>query len=220
VSLFSRHTLYGEATLTTTVLLIGVALVTGIGILSYTVVTLGNYRSQMDLVNTLRYEAGNIFVNTILYDSSTSTLWLLFKRLDGSIGNYYVVVESGGVYLNCSRIQVYNPLNDANGVLCDNPWECLTASTVYRGGLKGVYALHPSGVIDFESYARAQKYPLGSIIEACRIPSVCILTGKRGLCDDNTIVRVDLSGLTMPVRIHVAVEYNRVLYVVGTYAPL
>jgi hypothetical protein len=219
VSLFPIHAFSGEATLTTTILLIGVALVMGIGILSYVAATLGNYRSQMDLVNTLRYEAGNIYVNTILYDNSTSTLWLLFKRLDGSIGNYYVVIESGGVYLNCSRIRVYNPLNDTNGVLCDNQGECVTASTVYSGGLKGVYALYPSGVTNFESYARAQGYPLASSIQACRIPSVCILTGKRGVCNDNTIVRVDLSGLTLPVRIHVAVEYSGVLYVVGTYAP-
>jgi len=219
VCFLAKKALSGEATLLSTTILVGVALVLGIGMLSFVAAVLGNYRSQINLVNYLRYEAVNTYVNTILYDNTTFTLWLLFKRLDGSPGNYYVIIESGGVYLNCSRVYVYNPLSDANGVLCDDPGECVEASTLYRGRARGINALHPDGVMDFDIYLRAQNRPLPDYVEVCRIPSVCVLTGKQGFCDENTIVKVDLSHLALPVRIYVAVEYGGGIYVVGVYAP-
>jgi hypothetical protein len=212
-----RRFYLGEATLTSTIILIGVALVIGVAMLSYIVMNLSIYRSQIDVVNLLKSEAVNTYVNTVLFDNASQALWLLFKRLDGSQSNYYVIVEAGGVYINCSRISVYNPQFDTNGILCDQQGECASAQPLYSGGLKGVKALYGGVIVDFESYVKSNNYPIANSVNVCMITNVCILTGEKGVCDENTIVRVDTSGLNLPIRVHLATVEGGEVYVVGTY---
>lgn len=210
----------GESTLLSTVILIGVAMIIGIGMLSYITAVTSDYRAQVNLVNTLKSEATSIFINVVLYDNSTSTLWLLFKRLDGSATSYLVIVEAGGYYLDCSNILFYNPLVDSDGVLCNEDNECMSAYVVYSGSMKGILVPYGGIISDFESYAKSKGIALSSSVQVCRVINTCLLTQQGGLCEKSTMVRINLQEKTTPVRIHVAVEYSGRIYVVSSYEVL
>jgi hypothetical protein len=207
----------GQSELVSAIIFIGIALIIGTTMLAYVNTMISSYREQVNLLNFLQQEASNIFINTISFDSSSNTLWILLKKLDGSGAPFFIAVDDGSRYLSCSSIKVYNPVNDDNGIVCDTDSDCLASSTVFSSSLSKVYTVREGQVISFQQYAARNNFTISSPINICRVENECALREAKGLCNENTIVRIDLGESSNRVRILIATMYNGVPYIVGFY---
>lgn len=206
----------GQSELISVVAFVGLALVIGVAMLSYFSSVISGYRSQAELSDHLQSESQNIHLDIISFDATTSTLWIILKRLDGSRSSYFIAVDTGAQYLGCSNISMYNPYNDNDGILCNSPNECITSQRVYEGSMTNVYTVWEGAISDFLSYSRAMGYTMGTI-RICRIENVCTYSQRPGICDENTIARLRLSSGTTLARIFVVTLYNNVPYIVGLH---
>lgn len=209
--------LRGESALLTAIIFIGVALVIGVAMLSYFTSIAAYYKDQVDLSNHLQNEASNILVNVVSYDTATSSLWFLFKRADGSRSGFFVIVDTGSEYLNCSNIYVSNPYHDKDGILCNSNNDCIQAVPVYRGSMKEVYIPWEGGIADFFSYAKTAGYTLSDTVYVCRLNNVCEFSNLQGLCTENTIVRIQLPSYVSVIRLYTVAIYSNKPYVIGVY---
>lgn len=207
----------GESTLVSSIVLIGFALVIGVAMLSYSISLIAYYRSQVDLSTTLQSEVVNTLVNVVSYDNTTSTLWLLFKRIDGSKQGFFIVVEASGVYLNCSSILVYNPSRDSNSILCDEQNDCLNSSAVTKVTPDKVYVYEEGSVVDFSTYAKLRGYTLPNSIEVCRVPNVCEVANYPGACSASTFTKLLVPSSAGKVRVFLVVLFNNRPYIVNIY---
>lgn len=201
----------------TAIIFIGVALVIGVAMLSYFTSVAAYYKDQVDLSNYLQTEASSVLVNVVSYDAATSSLWFLFKRTDGSGSSFFVIVDTGSEYLNCSNIYVSNPYRDEDGVLCNSNNDCVQAVPIYRGSMKGVYIPWEGAIIDFLSYAKMAGYTLSDTVYVCRLNNVCEFSSSRGLCTENTIVKLQLPSYASVIRLYTVAIYSNKPYVVGVY---
>ncbi|MEM4552893.1 MAG: hypothetical protein QXI86_01480 [Ignisphaera sp.] len=207
----------GQSELLTTFMYIGLAVVVGVAMLSYFSSVLAGYRSQLDLLNNLQIESVNIFVSEISYDDRASTLWLLFKRIDGSLSDFFVAVDVGTSYLPCSSISFYNPRGDSDGVICNDVGrDCIYSSSIYSGSMERVYVPWEGSIVDFRSYARSMGFTLSDTIHICRIENVCRYISTQGLCRDSTIARIQLPETSI-ARIFIVTLYGGTPYIVGVH---
>lgn len=206
-----------ESTLLSTIILTGFAIVIGVAMLSYLITVTAYYRSQVDLSNHLQTEASNILVNVVSYDNTTSSLWFLFKRVDETSRSFYIVVDTGLEYLACSNILIYNPLNDNDGVLCNNAVDCITASVFYRGYMGNVYVPWEGVISDFLSYARARGYTISDTIYVCRVINICEFINPLKPCSENTLVKILMPGNAAIARVFIVTIYDNKPYIIGVY---
>lgn len=209
--------LRGESALLTAIIFIGVALVIGVAMLSYFTSIATYYRDQVDLSSHLQSEASNVFVNIISYDTASSSLWFLLKRTDGSGSSFFVIVDMGSEYSNCSNIYVSNPYRDQDGILCNSNNDCVQATPVYRGPMNGVYVPWEGVIVDFSSYAKTAGYTLSDTVYVCRLSNVCEFSGSQGLCSENTIVKIQLPSYAGVIRLYTVAIYSNKPYIVGIY---
>lgn len=205
----------GQSELIGAVAFIGLALVIGIAMISYLSSVVSGYRSQLELANALQSESSSVMVNIVSYDDSSSTLWLLLKRADGSRADYYIAVDTGSQYLQCSNIYFYNSSADRDGVLC-NENDCPSSIQIYSGSLSRVYIPWEGAISDYQTYARVMGYTATGPIYICRVDNICRYTSPSGLCYDGTIARVYLQQASL-ARILVIAMHSNTPYVVGVY---
>lgn len=210
-------TLRSEASLFSALILVSLGLIVGILSVSYISALIVNYRNQVELFNLVQEEASKTIVNLVMYDDTLDTVWLLFRRTDGSPGGFYVIINADQTYLNCSSIQVYNPLMDTDGIMCNEQGECAPATLVYRGRMSNVFVPLGGSIETLETYARLRGMPVANEIQACRITSVCELKGIRGMCFDNTIVRVVFPTDIGKLRVLTSILLGDDVYVVDVY---
>lgn len=206
----------GQSELLTVIAFIGLSLVIGVAAISYFSSVISNYRTQLDLSNYLKNEASNLFLNVISYDIANSTLWILLKRFDGSSNNFFIAVDTGSRYINCSNIFSYNPYRDNDAILCNSATDCITSTTTYSGSTDRVYIPWEGSLSDLSSFSRAMGYTVGNI-NICRVENVCRYASRPGLCDESTIVRITIPRDANIVRILIATLYSNMPYVVGIH---
>lgn len=209
--------LKSEAVLLSTMILVSLGIIVSLLTISYISALIMYYRDQVEVVNLIQDEASRTIVNLIMYDNSTNTIWLLIRRLDGMPTTYYLIVATDRGYLNCSHIRFYNPAGDIDGIMCNNPAECVISTLAYHGSMNNVYVVMEGGVDNLLTYARVRGYPTASIIQGCRVPSVCELKGIRGICNESTITRIEIPSGVQRAWIFIATMYNNRLYILKTY---
>uniref|UniRef100_A0A7C2ZML0 Uncharacterized protein n=1 Tax=Ignisphaera aggregans TaxID=334771 RepID=A0A7C2ZML0_9CREN len=205
----------GQSELLTAIVFVGLSLVIGAAMLGYYSAVASSYREQLLLAEHLRKEASSVMLSIISYDNRSSSLWILLKRLDGSSSDFLVAIGSGGVYLGCSDIAMYNPYND-DGIACNDGSDCISSQQAFSGDPERVYVPWEGGISDFKSYAVAMGYPLGSI-HICRVPNVCRFGDTPGICQEGTVVRVQLPSDTDVARIFIATMYSNKPYIVSVH---
>lgn len=206
----------GQSELLSAMMYIGLALVIGVAMLSYFSSVISSYNDQVLLSNHIQYEASNVLVSVVSYDAKASTLWLLLKRVDGSRINFFIAVDVGSQYIPCSSISAYYPHRDNDGVLCNSANDCIESATVFSGSMDKVYIPWEGALSDFLSYSKAMGYTIGTM-HVCRIENICMYVTGTGLCDESTIVKLNLPGTANVARIFIATLYNNKPYIVGLY---
>jgi hypothetical protein len=186
---------------------------------SYFTSVTASYRDLITLANFLNSESSNIFTNIVSFDDSTNTLWIILKRLDQYPLDFFIAVDDGDSYISCEHISVYNPYRDNDGIICfeSEGSDCIPSTTIYSGSLKRVYIPWENTLSDFMSYAKSLGYPTNEPINICRIQNVCSFKGSSGLCNQNTLARISLSGNPTYTRIYIAAMYSNTPYIISIY---
>ncbi|MEM1525953.1 MAG: hypothetical protein QW775_02160 [Ignisphaera sp.] len=209
----------GQSELLTVIMYIGLALVVGVTMLSYFSSVISSYNDQVLLSNHIQYEASNVIVNVISYDVGASTLWLLLKRVDGSRNGFFIAVDTGSQYISCSKIYVYYPHLDDDGILCNSNNDCVESITIFSGSMDKVYIPWEGSLSDFLSYSKAMGYTIGNM-HICRIENICAYSDNTGICNENIIAKLNLPGDTKVARIFIVTLYSNKPYIVGLYEVL
>lgn len=198
-----------QSELLQTIILVGIAIVVGTAMLSYFSTLTAGYRSQSELMNVLDRELTDVYLNIISYDSS-GTLWLLLKRFREPPVSYFIAVNSSSTsFLPCSRIYVYNPGRDSDGIMCNEPNEC-TQSTSFS--YQEIYILTENGVAEYLSHSRLAGYPRLK-------PTICRIDAIQKSLDEITYVRVDVPEAVnaKTLLIFLSIPYGNNVYIFEVY---
>ncbi|MDW8082893.1 MAG: hypothetical protein RMI56_03735 [Sulfolobales archaeon] len=204
-----------QGSVLTELLMAGAALIIGISILSYFMSFSTSYSQQVELANTLNYEAANQVVRLITYDSVNRVVWLLFRRLDSASRNFIVLLRSANTFLPCSNVFIYNSVGDTDRVVCNEVNIDCVESCRYnpqREQARNIFISLERGVMSLSDYL---KIPPTTAIELIRIPYTQIATGPQAY---SIIVRVNLADLSRDsLIVYLCVDHGDRFYIVRAY---
>ncbi len=186
----------GESELLSALILVGLAIVLGISMTTYFISIVNVNRGNIDLISSLIYDSVNQVARVVT--SSQHSVIVLLRRLDNSSKPFFIAIDNGSRYIDCSSIYVYSN---------DRTWAKAILQGSYNIG--GVQVLYDQGVTGFVYVARARGYPIGSI-PICRI-SIATRSGN---------IVLNMSGAYFygsVLRIHIISFVDNVPYVVKTY---
>ncbi|MEM4854836.1 MAG: hypothetical protein QXE75_05395 [Sulfolobales archaeon] len=204
-----------QSTVLTEVLMASAALVIGMSILAYFSSFTTSYTRQVELANLVNYEAANQVVRLIAYDSTSKSVWLLLRRLDGTPRNFLLMLDVDGDFLNCRSVYVYVEPSDENGIVCDgSDGDCVSSCFYYDRYVssKEVLVWTKDGLIPLYDFLKRQSPQQVGLI---RIPYPNPAAGYR---TQNTIIRVDLDKpAPETARVYLGIEHDGRIYVVRVY---
>lgn len=217
-----RKSSLGQTDLITIIILTGVALIVGISVLAYFQTLSSTSTSELEKENMLNSELTSQVVRLISVDENNKVVWLLFRRLDNSSVNFFVMVEAklangGTELLSCENIYYYMPEQDTDKIVCSESGECpqavRIASIPYRNLL--IKPEGGSGWADINVYKRSiGEAPFS---QGQRL-GVCYVAYRGG----NQIVKVDYSSLeeVTEIRVYLIKPYGNDYYVLRVYKSL
>jgi len=210
-----EHIKRAQSTVLTEVLIASAALVIGMSILAYFSSFTSSYTQQVELANLVNYEAANQVVRLIAYDSTSKSVWLLLRRLDGTPRNFLLMLSVGNSFLNCGSIYVYVEPRDTNGIVCDvGDGDCVSSCSFYDKYVSSRDTLvwTKDGLIPLYDFLKRQSPQQVGLI---KIPYP---NPAAGYSTENMIIRVDLGGLAPETaRVYLGIEHDGRIYVVRIY---
>jgi len=197
----------GQASLITVMILVAFALILGTALATYFTSTLNNYRVQVDILDTLNYEATHISLKPLA--TVNETQWVSLKRLDNTRKPFFIAVqiEDSGTYayVSCNDVLIYNYTMDRDGIMCSEDNDCTPSTPIIVRG--SVYVLGDNGVATYDVYAKLRGLSPTPPSYICRVPS---------FEPNSTIISISI-GSAKQMYIHIATVIDNVPYIVKTY---
>jgi len=193
-----------QADILSIVILTGVAIVIGIGLISYYRSISSQNIDKLNLMKVLQQEYYNQMIRFVASDDRYA--WFIAIRLDGSRKPFYIAIDDSQSFLGCSAISSYVYEINNDDAVCSIEDECIAASTVGVYPVSRVYVLYSNDVIDLRTFLRSQGTDIGGSTNICRV--------EPSSFSDVTWIRIDLGNARGRLRIYLFTFVNNAPYAI------
>jgi len=193
-----------QADILSIVILTGVAIVIGIGLISYYSSISSQNIDKLNLMSVLQQEYYSQITRFVANDSRYA--WFIAMRLDGSRKPFYIAIDNSQSFLDCSAISSYVYEINNDNTACSTEGECIAASTMGIYPVNRAYVLYNNDVIDLRTFLISQGTDIGGSTNICRV--------EPSSFSNVTWIRIDLGNTGNRLRIYLFTYVNNAPYAI------
>ncbi|ADM28487.1 hypothetical protein Igag_1690 [Ignisphaera aggregans DSM 17230] len=193
-----------QADILSIIILTGVAIVIGIGLVSYYSSISSQNIDRLNLMSVLQQEYYSQIIRFVASDDRYA--WFIAMRLDGSRKPFYIAIDNSQFFLDCSVISSYVYEINNDNTACSTEGECIVASTMGIYPVNRVNVLYSNDVIDLRTFLRSQGTDIEGSINICRV--------EPSSFSDVTWIRIDLGNSGGRLRIYLFTFVNNAPYAI------